>query len=103
MVCFMLTNVVEKCLKVVNNKYELVLLAFYRTKKLCQGGKSVVSDAVNKKTIVSLEEIASGNLNVDDIRSDIKVDLKNSLMLKKNKNYTPVSNSIKDYTDSDVE
>jgi len=50
---------VEDCLKIVPNRFELVLAATYRARQLVQGHAARV-DAKDKATVVALREIAAG-------------------------------------------
>jgi DNA-directed RNA polymerase subunit omega len=52
---------VEDCLKVVNNRFELVLLAAGRARQLMRGGSDAKLPWDNDKaTVVALREIAAG-------------------------------------------
>ena len=59
---------VEDCLLLVENRFALVHLAARRTRQLRKGAKSF-SDRDNKDVVLSLREIAAGDItavNVDD-------------------------------------
>lgn len=48
---------VEDCLEVVDNQYDLVILAKERTLQIGAGDKPMVSEDNDKKTVISLREI----------------------------------------------
>jgi DNA-directed RNA polymerase subunit omega len=50
---------VEDCLKVVPNRFELVLAATYRARQLVQGHTPRV-ESRDKATVVALREVAAG-------------------------------------------
>lgn len=52
---------VEDCLKKVENRFELVLLAAERTKQLLKGSAPLVKTD-NKEGVLSLREIAAGKV-----------------------------------------
>ncbi|GAB6066745.1 DNA-directed RNA polymerase subunit omega [Methylothermus subterraneus] len=59
---------VEDCLKHVDNRFELVLLAAKRARQLLAGAEPLVDWGNDKATVVALREIASGKLNLDKLR-----------------------------------
>ncbi len=50
---------VEDCLKVVNNRFEMVLVAAYRARLLSQGHAPKI-EAKDKPTVIALRELAKG-------------------------------------------
>jgi DNA-directed RNA polymerase subunit omega len=61
---------VEDCLEVVDNRFELVLLATKRARQLAKGADSVVDSNNDKPTVVALREIAERKVNqpmIDEI------------------------------------
>jgi len=52
---------VEDCLKKVNNRFALVMLAAKRTKQLLQGAKPLL-DVDNREVVTALREIAAGKV-----------------------------------------
>jgi len=54
----------------VESRYELGMLASQRVRDLNGGAESVVEKGHDKLTVVALREIASGKLNVDDVRHE---------------------------------
>ena len=49
---------VEDCLEVVNNRFELVLIATKRARQLATGAEPLVESTNDKPTVLSLREIA---------------------------------------------
>ena len=61
---------VEDCLKVVDNRFELVLMATKRARQLAKGADPAVDGLNDKPTVVSLREIAARKVNqtmIDEI------------------------------------
>ena len=58
---------VEDCLDKVDNQYDLVLLAKERTTQLNAGAEMLVPEDIDKKTIISLREIAENKVTVADL------------------------------------
>lgn len=54
----------------VESRYELGMLASQRVRDLNGGAEPVVEKNHDKLTVVALREIASGKLNVDDVRHE---------------------------------
>ncbi|MEW5723689.1 MAG: DNA-directed RNA polymerase subunit omega [Thermodesulfobacteriota bacterium] len=57
---------VEDCLLKVDNRFQLVHLAARRVRQL-RGGAKPMSDRDNKDVVLSLREIAQGDINVHNI------------------------------------
>lgn len=60
---------VEDCLEVVDNQYDLVILAKERTLQIGAGDKPMVPEDNDKKTVLSLREIGDKFLNQDSLES----------------------------------
>ena len=58
---------VEDCLDKVDNQYDLVLLAKERTTQLNAGAEMLVPEDNDKKTIISLREIAESKVLINDL------------------------------------
>ena len=61
---------VEDCLQMVDNRYDLVLLAGKRARQIVMGADPLVEDENDKPTVIALREIAEGlitNENIDKI------------------------------------
>ncbi len=50
---------VEDCLKVVDNRFELVLMATKRARQLANGAEPMVDAGDDKPTVIALREIAA--------------------------------------------
>ncbi|ORU91169.1 MAG: DNA-directed RNA polymerase subunit omega [Cycloclasticus sp. symbiont of Poecilosclerida sp. N] len=53
---------VSDCLKEVDNRFELVLLASRRTRQILDGAEPSLELENDKPTVVALREIAAGNI-----------------------------------------
>jgi len=58
---------VEDCLEKIDNQYDLVILAKERTLQLGVGDAAKVPQDNDKRTVVSLREIADGEIKVKDL------------------------------------
>lgn len=61
---------VEDCLEVVDNRFELVLMATKRARQLAKGAAAAVSDENDKPTVLALREIAERKVDqkmIDEI------------------------------------
>lgn len=61
---------VEDCLKNVNNRFELVLIASKRARQLAQGKDPLVPANHDKPTIIALREIAANLVNSSILESN---------------------------------
>lgn len=66
---------VEDCLKIVPDRFELVILATKRARELMMGASPVVEAKDDPEDIVALREIASGFLDIDRLRRATLYDL----------------------------
>jgi len=55
-------KIVENCFKKIGNRYALVVLASKRAWQLVQGYERLVETKRTKPTIITLEEIAAGEV-----------------------------------------
>ena len=63
---------VEDCLDNVDNRFALVLLAAQRARQLLKGAKPTVEHVKNKAAVLSLREIAGGNVYYEgDLLNDL--------------------------------
>ena len=53
---------VEDCLQVVDNRFELVLMATKRARQLAKGAEPLLSNENDKPTVLALREIAEGKV-----------------------------------------
>lgn len=56
---------VEDCLQKVNNRFELVMLASKRARRLFKGAKPLI-ESDNREVVVALREIAAGKVRKAD-------------------------------------
>jgi DNA-directed RNA polymerase subunit omega len=61
---------IEDCIDKLPNRFELVLLASHRARLIGQGTPITVDRDNDKDPVVSLREIASTNINTDDLREE---------------------------------
>ena len=62
---------VEDCIEKVPNRFELVMLASQRARKIGSGAAPTVERDNDKKTVISLREIAGETIAVDDLKEEI--------------------------------
>jgi DNA-directed RNA polymerase subunit omega len=65
---------VEDCLENIDNRFALVLLAAQRARQLLKGAKPTVEHTKNKAAVLSLREIAAGNVYFDGDLADVLMD-----------------------------
>ena len=56
---------VEDCLEVVDNRFELVLMATKRARQISKGAEALIAHDNDKPTVLALREIAGGHINLD--------------------------------------
>jgi DNA-directed RNA polymerase subunit omega len=56
---------VDDCLKKIPNRFELTLVATYRSRQLATGASPMVEANKDKPTVIALREIAQGLVGVD--------------------------------------
>ncbi|MBO4405643.1 MAG: DNA-directed RNA polymerase subunit omega [Alphaproteobacteria bacterium] len=59
---------VEDCEKVVNNRFDLVVLAAQRTRQILAGDAVTIDADDEKKPVIALREIAARAVSVDDLK-----------------------------------
>ncbi len=59
---------VEDCLKKINNRFILVLLAVMRTRQLMKGSSPFIERYNDNEQVIALREIASKNVFIDDTK-----------------------------------
>lgn len=62
---------VEDCVERVPNRFELVMVASQRARKISSGGALTVDRDNDKNPVVSLREIAADTVSVDDIKEEL--------------------------------
>jgi len=66
---------VEDCLKVVPNRFDLVLTATKRARQIAHGADALVEESNDKPTVIALREVATGEITperVDLIQAEIE-------------------------------
>ena len=61
----MARTTVEDCLEVVDNRFELVLMATKRARQIAKGAEPLIVAENDKPTVLALREIAGGHINQD--------------------------------------
>ncbi|MBL0028789.1 MAG: DNA-directed RNA polymerase subunit omega [Rhodanobacteraceae bacterium] len=56
---------VEDCLEVVDNRFELVLMATKRARQIAKGAEALIPAENDKPTVLALREIAGRHINLD--------------------------------------
>ena len=62
---------VEDCVKVIENRFELILIASERAKTLAKGVEPLLERDRDKNPVVALREIAEKFLDLDATKSDL--------------------------------
>jgi DNA-directed RNA polymerase subunit omega len=62
---------VEDCVEKIPNRFDLVLLASHRSRNISAGASLTVDRDNDKTPVVSLRELAEGNLELDDLRESL--------------------------------
>jgi DNA-directed RNA polymerase subunit omega len=62
---------VEDCLRELDNRFALVLLAAGRTRQLMKGSRPLVENQKNKEPVIALREIADGSVRFDRAVKDV--------------------------------
>ena len=62
---------IEDCLEKVDDRFELVSLASQRAKDISSGAEITIDRNGEKDTVISLREIATGNVTIEDLREEI--------------------------------
>jgi len=62
---------IEDCISVVQNRFELVLLAAQRARDISAGQDPMVSRDNDKNAVIALREIAEEHLELEDLKSNI--------------------------------
>ncbi|QED23670.1 DNA-directed RNA polymerase subunit omega [Candidatus Deianiraea vastatrix] len=64
-------NTIEDCIKVVENRFELVLLASCRARELFSGAEAKIEgeNAAESEMLTSLQEIAENAIDIDILRA----------------------------------
>ena len=68
---------VEDCVKIIDNRFELILIASERAKTLAKGVEPLLERDRDKNPVVALREIAENYLDLDATKSDLVKGLQN--------------------------
>tara|TARA_B100001029_G_C14758599_1_gene284675 strand:- start:20 stop:373 length:354 start_codon:yes stop_codon:yes gene_type:complete len=68
---------VEDCIRVIENRFELILLASERSKTLAKGVKPLLERDRDKNPVVALREIAENRLDLEATKEDLVKGLQN--------------------------
>tara|TARA_B100001123_G_scaffold10035_1_gene12284 strand:- start:983 stop:1438 length:456 start_codon:yes stop_codon:yes gene_type:complete len=88
---------VEDCLKLVDNQYDLVLLAKERTSQLNSGSQMLVKEDNDKNTVIALREIAEEKVSIGDLKDNAL------LRLRKEPDEVPGTEEQEEITNDDFE
>ena len=62
---------VEDCIRIINNRFELILVASERSKTLAKGVKPLLERDRDKNPVLALREIAENKLDLDATKDDL--------------------------------
>ena len=62
---------IEDCVEKLPNRFELIMLASTRARKIGSGAPITVSRDNDKNTVVSLREIADSHVETDELKEDL--------------------------------
>ena len=62
---------VEDCIKLINNQYDLVILAKERAVQLGRGATPSVDPENDKKPVIALREISESKITADELKESI--------------------------------
>ena len=62
---------VQDCIKIIQNRFELILVASERARTLAQGAEPLLERDRDKNPVVALREIAEKKLDLDQTRVDL--------------------------------
>lgn len=62
---------VEDCVEKVQNRFELVMLASQRARKISSGGALTLDRDNDKNPVIALREIAAGTILVDNLKEEL--------------------------------
>ena len=62
---------VEDCIRIIDNRFELILVASERSKTLAKGVKPLLDRDRDKNPVLALREIAENKLDLDATKDDL--------------------------------
>jgi DNA-directed RNA polymerase subunit omega len=75
---------VEDCMSVVENRFELVVVAARRAKDIASGARLTVERDNDKNAVIALREIAQGSVQCDILRESIVKGLQKRMKYESN-------------------
>lgn len=95
---------VESCLKKVDNRFKLVLLAAKRAKDLDRGAKPAVAKEDDKTTIIAMREIAEEAISLESLENITKsniVNRNNEMLIEEEEEFYDANADEDDYIDDE--
>lgn len=71
---------VTDCLKFIPNRYEIPVIAAQRVRDINAGSEPVVIPGEDRRPVVALREIATGKLDIQQLRNELLMSYKSSLV-----------------------
>ena len=66
---------VEDCIDIINNRFELVMLASQRARSLSSGAELTVEKDNDKNPVIALREIAESKIDLEEVKDLLVVGL----------------------------
>ena len=66
---------VEDCIDIINNRFELVMLASQRARSLSSGAELTVEKDNDKNPVIALREIAESKIDIEEVKDLLVVGL----------------------------
>ena len=66
---------VEDCIDIINNRFELVMLASQRARSLSSGAELTVERDNDKNPVIALREIAESKIDIEEVKDLLVVGL----------------------------
>ena len=66
---------VEDCIDIINNRFELVMLASQRARSLSSGAELTVERDNDKNPVIALREIAESKIDLEEVKDLLVVGL----------------------------
>ncbi len=85
---------VEDCIDKIPSRFDLVLIASHRARKLHTGDKSEIEKENDKNTVVALREIETEKISIEDIKENI---------IKEFQNLSSIDNEIEDHEENPLD
>ena len=59
---------IQDCLKIINNRFQIIDVASKRARALMEGAEPKISKNNDKETVIALREIAGGYIDVSGVK-----------------------------------